>query len=231
MKHQNLPTEDLKTYGIINEDLTFSKKISEEDLRKFLNGYTIVADNNTKRATFQLTDNNTQLKVIFLERDKSFSEILKSSKEKVQYTDIKDLSKSPHGRCIDKKAFIFDKENGKIVEFDCIKNASELTAIIADQKDMQELNRYKSELQKLKNYLCDNIDQYPEIAKEIENDANIVSRELDFITKISMQNRRMQNSGNSDIPFNVNDRDMYESVSRMRENKEEQQEEKRQFRR
>jgi hypothetical protein len=46
-----------------------------------------------------------------------------------------------------------------------------------------------------------------------------------------MQNRRMQNSGNSDIPLNVNDRDTYEDVSRMRENMEEQQEEKRQFRR
>lgn len=231
MQHQNLPTEDLKNYGIINEDLTFSKKLSNDDVRKFLRGYTIVADNDRNRATFQLTDNNTQLKVIFLERDKSLSEILKQSREKVQYTDLKDLSKTPADWDIEKKAFIFDKENGETVEFDCIKNAAELTAIIADQKDLQELNRYKAELQKLKNYLYDKIDQYPEIAKEIANDMNIVSREIDSLTRTSVEDRGIHISSDSDVQLNVNDRDRYEDANRMRENKKQQQDEKRKFRR
>ncbi|AZA88989.1 MULTISPECIES: hypothetical protein [Weeksellaceae] len=230
MEHHNLPTEDLKTYGIINEDLTFSKKLSADDIQKFLQGYTIVADNDRNRATFQLTNNNTQLKVIFLERDKRLAEILEQSKEKVQYTDIKDLSKTPNEWNIEKKAFIFDKENSKTVEFDFIKNATELTAIIADQKDLQELSRYKAELQKLKNYLHDKIDQYPEIAKEIANDMNIVSRELNAVTRIAVEDKRI-NNGNSDVQLNVNDRDMYEDANRMRENEEQQLDEKRRFRR
>ncbi|WP_263603502.1 hypothetical protein [Chryseobacterium sp. PET-29] len=230
MENNNLPTEELKTYGIINEDLTFSKKLSADDVQKFLRGYTIVADNDRNRATFQLTDNNTLLKVIFLERDKSLAEILENSKEKVQYSDIKDLSKSPDQWNIEKKAFIFDKENRKIVEFDFIKNATELTAIIADQKDVQELSRYKAELQKLKNYLYDKIDQYPEIAKAISNDINIVSREIDSVTRISVEDKRMHN-GNSDVQLNVNDRDRYEDANRNRENAEQQQEEKRRFKR
>jgi len=230
MEHHNLPTEDLKTYGIINEDLTFSKKLSPDDVQKFLRGYTIVADNDRNRATFQLTDNNTQLKVIFLERDKSLSEILEQSKEKVQYTDIKDLSKSTDQWNIEKKALIFDKENSKTVEFDFIKNATELTAIIADQKDLQELGRYKAELQKLKNYLYDKLDQYPEIAKEIANDMNIVSRELNAVTRIAVEDQRMHN-GNSDVQLNVNDTDRYEDANRMRENEEQQLDEKRRFRR
>jgi hypothetical protein len=230
MEHHNLPTEDLKTYGIINEDLTFSKKLSPDDVQKFLRGYTIVADNDRNRATFQLTDNNTKLKVIFLERDKSLSEILEQSKEKVQYTDIKDLSKSTDQWNIEKKALIFDKENSKTVEFDFIKNATELTAIIADQKDLQELGRYKAELQKLKNYLYDKLDQYPEIAKEIANDMNIVSRELNAVTRIAVEDQRMHN-GNSDVQLNVNDTDRYEDANRMRENEEQQLDEKRRFRR
>ena len=64
MQNHNLPTEDLKTFGIINDDLTFSKKLSSDDIQKFLNGYTIVADNDQNRATFQLSDNNTKLKGI-----------------------------------------------------------------------------------------------------------------------------------------------------------------------
>lgn len=230
MEHHNLPTEDLKTYGIINEDLTFSKKLSPDDVQKFLRGYTIVADNYRNRATFQLTDNNTQLKVIFLERDKSLSEILEQSKEKVQYTDIKDLSKSTDQWNIEKKAFIFDKENSKTVEFDFIKNATKLTAIIADQKDSQELGRYKAELQKLKNYLYDKFDQYPEIAKAISNDMNIVSRELNAVTRIAVEDKRI-NNGNSDVQLNANDTDRYEDANRMRQNEEQQLDEKRRFRR
>ncbi|WP_343658784.1 hypothetical protein [Chryseobacterium sp.] len=224
MKHQNLPTEDLKNYGIINDDLTFSKKLSSDDIKKFLQGYTIVADNERNRATFQLTDNNTQLKVIFLERDKNLTEILEQSKEKFQYTDIKDLSKSQQDWGIEKKAFIFDKQNGKVVEFDFIKNATELTAIIADQKNLQELNRYKAELQKLKNYIYDKIDQYPEIAKEISNDITIVSRELDAVARISIEDERFRN-GDSNILFDVIDSDLYDQASRMSEEYEGQEEE------
>lgn len=229
MENHNLPTEDLKTYGIINEDLTFSTKLSPDDVQKFLLGYTIVADNDRNRATFQLTDNNTQLKVIFLERDKSLAEILEQSKEKVQYTDIIDLSKSPDQWNIEKKAFIFDKEIGKTVEFDFIKNATELTAIIADQKDWQELSRYKGELQNLKNYLYDKLDQYPVIAKEIANDLNIVSREIDSVNSIS--NKQIAKSGDSKIQLNVNDTERYEEAKRVRENEEQQREEKRKVRR
>ena len=217
MQHQNLPTEDLKTYGIINEDLKFSEKLSDDDVQKFLSGYTIVADNDKNRATFQLTDNNTHLKVIFLERDKSLSEILKHSKEKIQYTDIKDLSKFPADWNIEKKAFIFDKENGKTVEFDFIKNATELTAIIADQKDLQELNRYKAELHRLKNYLYDKIDKYPEIAIDIAFDLTIVEKQISSVSTFSHTERQNDKDGYKGVHLNVNDPDRYEDAHRNRE--------------
>lgn len=82
MQNHNLPTDELKTFGIINDDLTFSKKLSADDIQKFLQGYTIVADNEKNRATFQLTEDNTKLKVIFLERDKVFLKSLKIVKKK-----------------------------------------------------------------------------------------------------------------------------------------------------
>ncbi|HEX7870259.1 MAG TPA: hypothetical protein VF455_09105, partial [Chryseobacterium sp.] len=150
MKEHNLPTDELKNFGIINDDLTFSKKLSDDDIQKFLQGYTIVADNDKNRATFQLTEDNTKLKVIFLERDKSLATLLENSREKVQYTDIKELSNE--FPALEKKAFVYDSETGKVVEFDFIKNATELTAIIADKKDTKELNRYKNELLKLKGF-------------------------------------------------------------------------------
>ena len=87
MNTNTLPTDELMKYGIINEDLSFSKKLNADDIQKFLRGYTIVADNDKSRATFQLTENNTKLKVIFLERDKSLSEILEKSKNEIQYSE------------------------------------------------------------------------------------------------------------------------------------------------
>lgn len=220
-----LPTDELKKYGIINEDNSYSKKLNADEIQKFLKGYTIVADNDKNRATFQLTDNNTKLKVIFLERDKSISEILENSKNKIEYTDIKNVSKSVNELSLEKKAFIFDKETNKIVEFDFIKNARELTAIIADTKNTEELNRYKTELLKLKSFLQEKKDHFPEMAKEITNDLNIVSKEIATVNRISEKQNHSQKQEKSDIQLNVNDPDLYQDANRMREETEEQEEE------
>jgi len=225
MNTNTLPTDELKKYGIINEDLSFSKKLNADDIQKFLKGYTIVADHDKNRATFQLTDNNTQLKVIFLERDKSISEILVNSKNNIQYTDVKNVSKSANELSFEKKAFIFDKETEKVVEFDFIKNATELTAIIADKKDTEELNRYKNELLKLKSYLLDKIDQYPEIFKEITNDLSIVSREINSVNSISKNQKQISKADNSDIQLNVNDPDVYQDANQRRDDDQEHDEE------
>ena len=93
MQTNNLPTDDLKKYGIVEPDNSFSKKLSAEDIQKFLQGYTIVADNDKNRATFQLIESNSKLKVIFLERNKNISEILANSKNGIEYSNIQDLSK------------------------------------------------------------------------------------------------------------------------------------------
>ena len=222
MQTEHLPTEDLKKFGIINEDLSFSKNLKADDIQKFLQGYTIVADNDKNRATFQLTDNNTKLKVIFLERDKSISKIIENSKERIEYSTIQNLSESTESKLsLEKKAFIYDRENNIVAEFDLIRNARELTAIIADKKDVVEINRYKTELQKLKNFLMDKIDQYPEIAKEIEKDINIVSREINTVNRISRDEKQISKRKNSEVQLNVNDKDLYEDANRNREEQEE----------
>ena len=210
MQTENLPTEELKKFGIINEDLSFSKKLNPDDIQKFLKGYTIVADNDKNRATFQLTENNTQLKVIFLERDKSISEIIKNSKDRIEYSDIQDLSNPREAKLsLEKKAFIYDKENNIVAEFDLIKNAIEVTAIIADKKDALEINRYKNELQKLKNFLLDKLEEYPEIAKEISNDLNIVTKEINTVNSIAPDEKQISKGGSSDVQLNVNDNDLH----------------------
>ncbi|SHM72732.1 hypothetical protein SAMN05444360_11695 [Chryseobacterium carnipullorum] len=227
MNTNTLPTDELKKYGIINEDNSFSKKLNIEDVQKFLQGYTIVADHDKNRATFQLTDNNTQLKVIHLERDKNLPEILKNSKDRVEYSDIQKVSNNllPEFSKLEKKAFIFDKETSKVVEFDFIKNATELTAIIADKNDTEELNRYKDELLKLKSYLLDKIDQYPEIAKEITNDLSIVSREINTVNSIATNHKQISKADDSGIQLNVNDPDVYQDANQRRDDEQEHEEE------
>lgn len=225
MQTNNLPTDDLKKYGIVEPDNSFSKKLSAEDIQKFLQGYTIVADNDKNRATFQLIESNSKLKVIFLERNKNISEILANSKNGIEYSNIQDLSKEGNEMNFEKKAFVFDKETNKVVEFDLIKNSTELTAIILDKKDAIEIDKYKTELLKLKSFLQDKIDQFPEIGKEITNDLNIVSREINSVNSISPNENRSQKQEKSNIQLNVNDPDLYEDASRNREEESQEQEE------
>lgn len=221
MQTNNLPTDDLKKYGIIDEDNSFSKKLSAEDIQKFLQGYTIVADNEKNRATFQLVENNSKLNVIFLERDKSISEILTNSKDKIEYSNIQNFSKSENELNFEKKAFVIDKETNKLVEFDLIKNARELTAIIVDKNDARETNRYKIELLKLKGFLQDKIEQFPEMAKEINNDLNIVSKEINTVNGIAQNASNSQKQEKSEVQLNVNDPDLYQDANRIREEDQE----------
>ena len=239
MQNENLPTEELKKFGIINEDLSFSKKLNADDIQKFLQGYTIVADNDKNRATFQLTENNTKLKVIFLERDKNLSEILEKSKEKIQYSESKaryDVNDNRNSAQLgfSKQAFVFDKETSTVKELDFIKNAPELTKLITERKNPKEINQYKLELEKLKSFLQDKIDLYPEIAKKITSDLNIVSREIESMNSITPNKKQIAKENNSDVQLNVNDRDLYEDANQNREEQEEQSEEQeksRKFRR
>ena len=217
MQTNNLPTNELKKYGILEPDNSFSKKLSAEDIQKFLQGYTVVADNKTNRATFQLVENNSRLNVVFLERDKNISNILAESRERIEYSEIKDLSKGENQINFEKKAFVYDKETQNVVEFDLVKNALELTAIIADKKDSIETNRYKAELQKLRSFLQDKIDQFPEIAKEIANDLNIVSKEINTINNISQNKSNSSKLGQSEVQLNVNDPDLFQDANRKRD--------------
>ena len=239
MQNENLPTEELKKFGIINEDLSFSKKLNADDIQKFLKGYTIVADNDKNRATFQLTENNTKLKVIFLERDKNLSEILEKSKEKIQYSESKaryDVNDNRNSAQLgfSKQAFVFDKKTETVKELDFIKNTPELTKLVMERKNLEEISLYKLELEKLKSFLQDKINQYPEIAKKITTDLNIVSREIESVNSITPNEKQIAKESNTDVKLNVNDRDMYEDANRNREEQEEQSEEQeksRKFRR
>ena len=155
--------------------------------------------------------------MVFLERDKNISNILAESRERIEYSEIKDLSKGENQINFEKKAFVYDKETQNVVEFDLVKNALELTAIIANKKDSIEINRYKAELQKLRSFLQDKIDQFPEIAKEIANDLNIVSKEINTINSISQNKSNSSKLGQSEVQLNVNDPDLFQDANRKRD--------------
>jgi len=224
-----LPTDDLKKYGIIESDNSFSKKLSADDIQKFLNGFTIVADNDKSRITFQLKDNNSQLDVNLYERDKNLSELIENSKTEIQYSNTFSKynvnNEKNEQRSWTKSAFIFDEKTKNVFEYDMVKNAKIVTEKIAEIKNASETNRYKNEFLQLKSFLQDKIDQYPEIAKEISVDINIISNEISSVDSISRPEKQMQKEGKENIQLNVNDRDMFEDINRHREEEQEQEEE------
>lgn len=223
--NNTLPTEDLKKYGIIEADNSFSKKLTPDDIQNFLQGFIIVADNDKRRITFQLTGNNTQLDVNMYERDKNLANILEKSKSGIEYSSIQNISPDGKYNEFEKKAFIYDELLKVTKEYDFIKDAAELTKIVAETKNADQIQRYKNELQQLKSFLQDKVDQYPEIAKEISVDLNIVSNELSSIESISpIEDQKLKN-GKEDIQLNVNDPDMYQDANRERREEFEQEEE------
>lgn len=212
--NNTLPTEDLKKYGIIEADNSFSKKLTADDIQKFLQGFIIVADNGKRSVSFQLTDSNTQLDVNLYERDKDLTDILKKSRNGIEYSDVKNISFN--GK-FEKKAFVFDAVRNLIKEYDFIKNAMEITKIVAETKNAVEIGRYKNELLQLKSFLQDKIEEYPEIAKEISRDINIVSREISAIDSISLPEELKRKEGKEDVQLNVNDTDRYQDINRERD--------------
>ena len=234
MNNNNLPTDDLKKYGIINENNSFSKKLSEKDVENFLKGDTIIAENEDKRATFQLENN--KLNVNFYHLDKSLDQILEQAKEKpIQYAIEREIDKENKvDEKLNFKAFIYDENQKEVKEYDFVKNAEELTQKIAERKDAAETNRYKNELLKLKDFLQDKIDKFPEIAKEISNDINIVSKTINTIDDLTPNEKQAQQQEKTNVQLNVNDPDLYQDANQEREEdweESQEQERKRGFRR
>lgn len=229
----NLPTEDLKEYGIILDDNSFSKKLSQKDIENFLNGHAIVADNGKDRLIFLLSENNTRLNVNIFERDKSISEIMEQSKNEIVYSQLTEISEKENSE-IQKKVFVFDKQTENIREYDLLKDIEKITKIVAEKKEITESNRFKIELLKLQSFLQDKIDKFPEIAKEITNDMNIVSKTISTIDDVTPNENQSKKQEKTEIRLNVNDPDLYQDANREREENEEieqQQEKRRGFRR
>lgn len=229
MDKTNLPTDDLKKFGILDADNSFTKKLSENEVQNFLQGDTIVADNDKRRITFTLTDNNSKLQVNTFERDKSLEHLIDESKKSSQYSEIKNLSKSDNELNLEKKAFIFNESDKSVKELDMIKDSSEVTKMILEKNSDKETSIYVSELNKLRSFLQDKIDKFPEIAKDITNDLNIVSNEINNVN-FEVSNKQSQKTEQSDINLNVNDPDMYEDANRNREENIEEDEEREQRR-
>ena len=82
MKNNNLPTDQLKKYGIIDQNNTFSKKLSPEDIQRFYR------DIRSLRTMIKEEPLFSSLRTIaglmsFLERDKNLSELLENSEKEL----------------------------------------------------------------------------------------------------------------------------------------------------
>ena len=225
--NENLPTSELKEYGIMTDDNTFSKKLSEKDIENFLKGHAMIADNGKDRLIFLLTDNNTRLNVNVYQRDRTIDELVKQSQKEIVYSNLTELTNSK-ALDIEKKAFIYDQKTKQVTELDLLKDTEKIAAIVAEKKDIQESNRFKNELLKLKGYLQDKIDKFPEIGKEITNNLNIVSKTISTVDDATPNESQSQKQQQSKLRLDVNDDDLYQDANRHREEQAQEQEQEQQ---
>jgi len=225
--NENLPTSELKEYGIMTDDNTFSKKLSEKDIENFLKGHAMIADNGKDRLIFLLTDNNKRLNVNIYQRDRTIDELVKQSQKEIVYSELTELTDSK-ALDIEKKAFIYDQKTKQVTELDLLKDTEKIAAIVAEKKDIQESNRFKNELLKLKGYLQDKIDKFPEIGKEITNNLNIVSKTISTVDDATPNKSQSQKQQQTKLRLDVNDDDLYQDANRHREEQAEEQEQEQQ---
>ena len=225
--NENLPTSELKEYGIMTDDNTFSKKLSEKDIENFHKGHAMIADNGKDRLIFLLTDNNKRLNVNIYQRDRTIDELVKQSQKEIVYSELTEL---PDSKALDieKKAFIYDQKTKQVTELDLLKDTEKISAIVAEKKDIQESNRFKNELLKLKGYLQDKIDKFPEIGKEITNNLNIVSKTISTVDDATPNESQSQKQQQTKLRLDVNDDDLYQDANRHREEKAQEQEQEQQ---
>lgn len=231
----HLPIDDLKKYGIIDQELSFSKKLNEEDIQKFLKGFIMVAENDKHRITFQLQNHNTKLDVHLFEREEKLSELLVNSKKEIQYSTERELDENQKELQYHRKVLVFNDKENRTEEYDLLKNALRLTNIILNRNSEKETNRYRTELLNLKSFLQDQMDKFPEKSKEISRDINIVSGEIDTVNSIAPDKTEIKKNLKGDIQLNVNDQDLYKDANIIRdknlEEEKEEQEKTRGFRR
>ena len=225
--NENLPTSELKEYGIMTDDNNLSKKLSEKDIENFLKGHAMIADNGKDRLIFLLTDNNKRLNVNIYQRDRTIDELVKQSQKEIVYSELTELTDSK-ALDIEKKAFIYDQKTKQVTELDLLKDTEKIAAIVAEKKDIQESNRFKNELLKLKGYLQDKIDKFPEIGKEITNNLNIVSKTISTVDDATPNESQSQKQQQTKLRLDVNDDDLYQDANRHREEQAQEQEQEQQ---
>ena len=213
--NEQLPTSHLKEYGIMSEDNTFSKKLSNNDIENFLKGHAMIADNGKDRLIFLLTDNNTRLNVNLYQRDKTIDEIVKQSQKEIVYSQLNELTNSK-SIDIEKKAFIYDQKTQQVTEYDLLKDTEKIAQMVAEKKDIKESNRFNVQ---------DKIDKFPQIGKEITNNLNIVSKTISTIDDTTPNESQSQKQQQSKLHLDVNDDDLYQDANRHREREEQQEQE------
>jgi len=319
MKTDNLPIDELKRFGIIMPDNTFSKKLSEDDIDKFLNGHTLHAENDSNKLTFQLRDNNSRLEVNLYENDRiahknlSTEEIIEALDSSVFYKttadygtvtgmgkesfngnpdypaeffvelenergktkfygadlqdDLRDyaigdsvqislegmrktelvigntgelysvlsnkwkLEQHQNELNYERKAYVFNDKTQMIEELDLVKNIKEIRYIVEKQNNERASRKYLNELEKLKGFMQHKAVLYPEIAKSIINDVNIISKEISTVEGVSavdiQQEKDLETkTKKTGIYMDVNDYDTYEDANRHREEKQEEKQNK-----
>ena len=225
--NENLPTSELKEYGIMTDDNTFSKKLSEKDIENFLKGHALISVIGNDRLIFLLSDNYNRLNVNMYHRDGTIDELVKQSQTEIVYSELTELTDSK-ALDIEKKAFIYDQKTKQVTELDLLKDTEKIAAIVAEKKDIQESNRFKNELLKLKGYLQDKIDKFPEIGKEITNNLNIVSKTISTVDDATPNESQSQKQQQTKLRLDVNDDDLYQDANRHREEQAQEQEQEQQ---
>ncbi len=223
MENSQLPIKDLKFYGIMEEDGTFTRKLSEKEQQRFLSGAMLIADSEDGTVTFKLSADHSRLNVQAFKREINLRKLLEESKKHIVYNSLILVAQDAHAQEREKEpleyernAIVYDPEKDEAKEYNLLKHTKELTEVVLKTNNNDEKDKYQQELVKLRDYLLRKMDQYPEIAKDIAQDMNVVSGQLNIV-QTSFSPGYNPKTKVTRPRLDVNDRDTYEDANSNRE--------------
>ncbi len=172
--------------GLLNQDKSFSSRLSASEVYGFLSGQKLSATNGKSRLELQLDPRGSTLQIKQYSLDKDFS-LLKERAQtgalqtlRVQEIGPSYLKAATENKSLyyPRKFFIEEPKSKELLEIDPLEHRALLKEILLRRKDEGLEKKYRAELFKLRKFLLESLKTHPEKAKEIGGYLSSVGKEI-----------------------------------------------------
>lgn len=224
--------QSLIDYGIMKNENEFNDKIKamNYDVNDFLqNGKTLLILENDEEEQnsyqFKIEDNKLLVQQYAIKSEANqLSDFINKTKTEVgEDLLFLDLVKRNNKEEVDLEKKVFLKTANGVREYDLLQDANELKGLIENDYPAFN-NKFKVEIEQMQSFLQDKIEHYPELAKDITENMNVLSNIASSISMSATDDTMKSKQNKTIISDDINDYDTYEQGEAIQKRNNEKQE-------